>query len=155
MTSSDELWRQILAIFAVFGLLILAVQRLRQPTRAKAVVDKSHSAGWSSRLRLWSEHSWVEQWASASKGGRTRMRRLQKVESLALTAHHIVHIVSLDGRDLLIATSPQGCSMLPVDHTKSDSTTASLEALESPVSPDPDISATHRQRIDLRKRASA
>jgi flagellar biogenesis protein FliO len=40
------------------------------------------------------------------------VRRLQPVERLPLTAHHSLHLVSVGGRELLIAVSPGGCTVL-------------------------------------------
>ena len=42
----------------------------------------------------------------------TQASRLQTVGRVALTAQHAVHLVRIDGRDLVIATHPQGCSLL-------------------------------------------
>ena len=39
-------------------------------------------------------------------------RRMQAVERLPLTAQHSLHLVSVAGRELLIAVSPSGCSIL-------------------------------------------
>lgn len=38
--------------------------------------------------------------------------RLQTVGRVALTAQHAVHLVRIDGRELVVATHPQGCSLL-------------------------------------------
>ena len=39
-------------------------------------------------------------------------RRMQTVECLALSPQHSLHLVNVDGRALLIAVSPGGCSVL-------------------------------------------
>jgi flagellar biogenesis protein FliO len=39
-------------------------------------------------------------------------RRLQSLERLPLTAQHSLHLVKVSGRELLIAVSPSGCSVL-------------------------------------------
>ena len=39
-------------------------------------------------------------------------RRMQAVERLPLTAQHSLHLVNVAGRELLIAVSPSGCSVL-------------------------------------------
>jgi hypothetical protein len=36
------------------------------------------------------------------------------VERLSLTPQHTLHIVRIDGRDVLVLTHPQGCSVLTV-----------------------------------------
>ena len=42
----------------------------------------------------------------------SKARRLQAVERLSLTAQHSLHLVNVAGRELLIAVSPSGCSVL-------------------------------------------
>ena len=39
-------------------------------------------------------------------------RALERVERLALTQHHAVHLIRVQGRDVLVATHPQGCTVL-------------------------------------------
>lgn len=39
-------------------------------------------------------------------------RRLRTIERLPLTAQHSLHLVSVGGREVLIAVSPAGCSLL-------------------------------------------
>lgn len=39
-------------------------------------------------------------------------RRLQSVERLPLTAQHSLHLVKVGGREILIAVSPSGCSVI-------------------------------------------
>jgi flagellar biogenesis protein FliO len=39
-------------------------------------------------------------------------RRMQSLERLPLTAQHSLHLVNVAGRELLIAVSPSGCSVL-------------------------------------------
>lgn len=44
-----------------------------------------------------------------------RLKQNQRLESagrLALTAQHAVHLVRVDGREMVVATYPQGCSLL-------------------------------------------
>jgi flagellar biogenesis protein FliO len=41
-----------------------------------------------------------------------KMRRLQSIERLPLTAQHSLHLVRVAGRLVLIAVSPGGCSVL-------------------------------------------
>lgn len=38
--------------------------------------------------------------------------RLESAARLALTAQHAVHLVRVDGREMVVATHPQGCSLL-------------------------------------------
>jgi flagellar biogenesis protein FliO len=38
--------------------------------------------------------------------------RLKSAGRLALTAQHAVHLVRVDGREMVVATHPQGCSLL-------------------------------------------
>lgn len=39
-------------------------------------------------------------------------RTMVAVERLSLTPQHTLHIVRIDGRDVLVVTHPQGCSVL-------------------------------------------
>jgi flagellar biogenesis protein FliO len=42
----------------------------------------------------------------------SRPKRLQVLERLALTPQHSLHLVTLDGRTVLVAVSPGGCQLL-------------------------------------------
>ncbi|MEP6961539.1 MAG: hypothetical protein ABI995_05650 [Acidobacteriota bacterium] len=80
----SEISRQILAVFAVFGLMGLAVWKLRSgPIRFK---------GWNP--------------------GRSASKALVAVERIPLTPQHTVHLLTIHGRQLVVATHPQGCSVL-------------------------------------------
>ena len=48
--------------------------------------------------------------ARAAAGGRSK--RLRAIERLPLTPQHSLHVVEVEGRTVLIATSPGGCSIL-------------------------------------------
>jgi hypothetical protein len=63
------------------------------------------------------------------QGGRVSFRGLARkramgdrtmipVERLSLTPQHTLHIVRIDGRDVLVVTHPQGCTVLttPAEH---------------------------------------
>ncbi|HVO99521.1 MAG TPA: flagellar biosynthetic protein FliO [Bryobacteraceae bacterium] len=39
-------------------------------------------------------------------------RAMIAMERLALTPHHTLHIVRVNGREVLVATHPQGCSLI-------------------------------------------
>ena len=59
-------------------------------------------------------------WASRrgiSFKGSARARRLEPIERLALTPQHALHLVRLDGKELVISTYPQGCSAVAVGRT--------------------------------------
>ena len=43
---------------------------------------------------------------------RSATRKMQSIERLPLTAQHSLHLVSVQGRVLLIAVSPGGCTVL-------------------------------------------
>ncbi len=45
-------------------------------------------------------------------GGRSNGPRLASAGRLMLTPQHAVHLVRIDGRELVVATHPQGCSIL-------------------------------------------
>lgn len=77
--------RQALSVLLVFGLLGLALWKLRQP---------------GSVFRP----PWRKPGASA--------RLIEAVERLALTPQHTLHLVRVEGRELIVATHPQGCALL-------------------------------------------
>lgn len=77
--------RQVLSILLVFVLLGLALWKLRQP-----------GVGFRSPWRR--------------QGAETRS--LETVERLALTPQHMLHLVRVQGREMVVATHPQGCTML-------------------------------------------
>lgn len=76
--AEGDLIRQALAVFLVFGLLVVAVWKLRGGT------FPVRSAG----------------------------QRLASMGRLELTPQHAVHLIQIDGRELVVATHPQGCSIL-------------------------------------------
>jgi flagellar biogenesis protein FliO len=77
-----DLLRQSGAVLIVFGLLGMAVWRLR----SGSVTPPWKKAATTARLE--------------SRG------------RIALTASHAVHLVRIDGQELVVATHPQGCSLL-------------------------------------------
>jgi flagellar biogenesis protein FliO len=46
-----------------------------------------------------------------SSGG-TGQRQLEAIDRLPLTPHHSLHLVRVEGRTVLIAVSPAGCSIV-------------------------------------------
>jgi flagellar biogenesis protein FliO len=79
-----EIVRQISAVFSVFALLGLALWTLRR--------------GGSLRFR--------------GMGSERRGRSLETIERLALTPQHSLHLVKINGREVVVATHPQGCALL-------------------------------------------
>jgi flagellar biogenesis protein FliO len=79
-----EVARQLLSVLLVFALLGLAVWALRRKSGALP-------------LRI---------------GNPGKNRKLEPAERLALTPQHALHLVRVNGRELLVATHPQGCSVL-------------------------------------------
>ncbi len=77
--------RQALSVLLVFALLGLALWKLRRPGVA-------FHPGWRGRA------------ASA--------RSLETIERLALTPQHMLHLVRLQGREVIVATHPHGCAVL-------------------------------------------
>lgn len=82
-----DIARQALSILLVFALLGLMLWKLRAVGRAGI------GAGF---------------WNRARSGARS----LESVERLALTPQHALHLVRMNGRELVVATHPQGCSLL-------------------------------------------
>ena len=42
----------------------------------------------------------------------SRARSLESIERLALTPQHSLHLVRIGGREVVVATYPQGCALL-------------------------------------------
>ncbi len=77
--------QQVLAVFAVLGLLMASLWWLRQRG--------------------------IAQFSGGLKMRRTR-KNLELVERLALAPQHSLHLVRYGGRSLLIGVSPAGCALL-------------------------------------------
>ena len=83
-----EFARQALAILLVFGLLAGTLWWLR---RRNAV-------------RFGAPFVW--------RGGRSTPKRMEPVERLALSAHHVLHLVRVDGREMLLVVHATGCTVV-------------------------------------------
>jgi len=46
------------------------------------------------------------------RGWRQQSKSLESIERLALTPQHALHLVKIQGRELVVATHPQGCTLL-------------------------------------------
>ena len=77
--------RQVFSVLLVFALLGLALWKLRRRGPPLGAL-----------------------WRKPVAGGRA----LEAVERLALTPQHAVHLVRVNGRELVVATHPQGCTLL-------------------------------------------
>ncbi len=86
MEQGINMVRQVLSVLLVFALLGAALWTLR----------RGRAAPFRGLLRR--------------TPGRTKS--LEPVERLALTPHHSLHLVRIHGRELLVATHPQGCTLL-------------------------------------------
>lgn len=82
-----EILRQALSVLLVFALLGAALWALRR------------------RGSLALGQPW---WRRAQGGSKS----LQSIERLSLTPQHSLHLIRIDGRDLVVATHPQGCTVL-------------------------------------------
>jgi flagellar biogenesis protein FliO len=80
-----DVTRQVLSIFFVFALLGLALWTLR---RKGAAIPRT----WGRKIR--------------------GPRRIESLERLPLTPQHVLHLVRVGGREMIVATHPQGCSVL-------------------------------------------
>jgi len=58
----------------------------------------------------WLRRKGVAQFTVRGRAGKVRAMKL--IERLPLTPQHTLHLVDLEGREVLIATSPGGCSIL-------------------------------------------
>jgi flagellar biogenesis protein FliO len=77
-----DLMRQISAVIAVFALVGLLLWTLRR--------------GGFAMLR----------------GPRLKNKSLESMERLALSPTHALHLVKIRGREVVVATHPQGCALL-------------------------------------------
>ncbi len=50
--------------------------------------------------------------AGIALAGRPAKRRLECLERMPLGPQHTLHLVRIDGRELLVAASPAGCALL-------------------------------------------
>jgi flagellar biogenesis protein FliO len=80
-----EIARQVSAVMLVLALLGAALWALRRGGRL----------GFGGRIR-----------------GAGRGRALESVERLTLTPQHSLHLVKIGGREVVVATYPQGCALL-------------------------------------------
>ena len=81
--------RQALSVLLVFVLLGFALWKLRQPG--------------SNTRPLW-RLPWRRDGAE--------LRTLESVERLVLTPQHALHLVRVHGREVVVATHPQGCTLI-------------------------------------------
>ncbi len=80
--------QQVLAILLVFGLLAVTVWTLRRGSISlPGAFSRARGSG----------------------------RALETVERVSLTAQHAVHLLRVNGRELVVMTHPQGCSLLVQD----------------------------------------
>jgi flagellar biogenesis protein FliO len=86
-----DLFRQLLGVGFVFALLGAALLVLRRKG-AVAFIPRPKRSGES--------------------------RELQIVERLALTPQHSLHLVRVKGREILVAVSPSGCSILEKENAR-------------------------------------
>ena len=93
-----DVFRQVSAVLLVFGLLGMVLWALRR--------------GGSASFR------------SAPFGGvfarrmSAQPKSLETLERISLTPQHALHLVRVNGRDLVVATHPQGCTLLTESQTK-------------------------------------
>ena len=80
------------------------MESLQQPLSVLLVLGLLGGTLWWLRTRG------MAQFGRRGQGGRTK--RLRSLERLSLTPQHSLHIVEVEGKTVLIATSPGGCSIL-------------------------------------------
>lgn len=54
---------------------------------------------------------------SLARPAKDKTRSLQLLERVVLTPQHSLHLVRADGREWLLATHPQGCTVVNDNHT--------------------------------------
>jgi len=87
-----ELWRQIVGLAVVFGLLGLLAWLVRRTMRPDGSNGKGFAALWR-----------------AAGGGQPVMRQLERMR---LTPQHSLHLVVVEGRRLLVGCSPGAMALL-------------------------------------------
>ena len=92
MDTLSEYGRQILSLMVVFSLLGLTVWKLGRRRQT------------FSGQTLWSK--------IFARKARASERVLESVERLVLTPQHTLHVLRFHGRQMLLATHPQGCALL-------------------------------------------
>jgi flagellar biosynthetic protein FliO len=58
---------------------------------------------------------WLRRRGCAAGSPRRSRRRLESLERLPLGPHHSVHLVRLGGKVMVVACSPGGCTLLPLE----------------------------------------
>ena len=102
METLAEYGRQILALVVVFSLLGLTVWKLgRRPP--------AFSGQTLLRKFLFGKFFLGKPFA---RKARSAEAVLEVVERLVLTPQHTLHVLRLRGREMLVATHPQGCALL-------------------------------------------
>jgi flagellar biogenesis protein FliO len=87
--------RDVVSVLAVFALLGGALWTLRRGAGASLPRAVTASLpGWPGR-------------PAAQKGG-----SIETVQRMALTPQHSLHLVRINGRELVVATHPHGCALL-------------------------------------------
>lgn len=86
--------RDVFSVLTVFGLLGAALWALRR--RA--------AAGWVGAIKGWP--------GSFARQAQGKSRSIETIERMALTPQHSLHLVRINGRELVVATYPQGCALL-------------------------------------------
>lgn len=62
---------------------------------------------------------WLQRRGMARFGSAGPERRMQVVERLSLTAQHSLHLVRIEGKMLIVASAPGGCTVLgPMESAK-------------------------------------
>jgi hypothetical protein len=93
--------RQLLGLFVVFSLLGVTVWKL----------GRFRGVGSPGR---WRESFLKMAFSGKNLAAKTLSgeRPLERVERLALTPQHTLHVLRLHDREILVATHPQGCTLL-------------------------------------------
>lgn len=79
--------RQVFSVLLVFVLLGLALWKLRRP-------GSSFRPPWSKQIG--------------------KARSLEAIERIALTPQHSLHLVRVQGREVMVATHPHGCTLVEI-----------------------------------------
>jgi flagellar biogenesis protein FliO len=78
--------RQVLSVLLVFALLGLTLWKLRRGSAT----------------------TFYRPWRKSAKPERS----IERVERIALTPQHALHLVRVEGREIVVATHPHGCTLI-------------------------------------------
>jgi len=96
-----DMARQMGAVALVLGLLAAVLWLAR----------RGAAAGSLNPRRTWNAE-WLRTLRSNPATPKSPAKSLERLGRLSLTPHHTLHLVRIQGLELIVATHPQGCSVV-------------------------------------------